>query len=69
MAKTTTKAGRKGRRGVPAARRRGARSKPVTVGDVVAAAFDVVGDDTAKVREVLESRQLARALGRRILFD
>ncbi len=68
MAKTT-KAGRKGRRMVPAARQRGARSKPATVGEVVAAAFDVVGDDSQKVREVLESRQMARALGRRIVFD
>ena len=69
MAKTT-KAGRKGRRVAPAARRRGARAtKAPTLGDVVAAAFEVVGGDAAKARALLESREMARALGRRIVFE
>jgi bifunctional DNA-binding transcriptional regulator/antitoxin component of YhaV-PrlF toxin-antitoxin module len=68
-AKTTTKAGRKGRRVVPAARRRSARSKPLTVGEVVAAAFEVVEGDVEKARELLSSREMARALGRRIVID
>ncbi len=66
----TTKAGRKGRRVAPVARRRSARAKKaLTLGDVVAAAFDVVGGDSAKARALLESRQMGRALGRRIVFE
>jgi hypothetical protein len=58
---------RKGRRVIPGVRRRVVRKKAVTVGDLVAAVFDAVGGDAEKAARLLNSRELARALGRRVV--
>jgi hypothetical protein len=59
---------RKGRRVIPVARRRVARNKKsITLGEVVAAVFDAVGGDAERAARLLNSRELARALGRRIV--
>ena len=59
-----------GRRAMPRARRSRARRQPgaLTLGDLVAAAFDTLGPDTRSVAELLSSRSMARALGRRIVI-
>jgi hypothetical protein len=63
---------RKGRRAMPATRRTRAevRTEPraLTLGDLIAAAFDTVGPDTDAVADLLSSRSMARALGRRIVI-
>ena len=69
MAQTnTTKVERKGRRVMPKVRRQGGRSRPLTLGELVAAAYDVVGGDAEKAAELLNSKEMARALGRRIVI-
>ncbi|ADO70596.1 hypothetical protein [Stigmatella aurantiaca] len=79
MAKTTTaKMGgsvrRQGRRVMPALRRSVQRVKPskkqtapLTVGELIAAAFDTAGGEIAEVLKVVTSPQLSKALGRRIV--
>lgn len=81
MAKTANKAGgikRQGRRVVPGLRRRTARSSrvakakaaaaPLTLGDLIAAAYDAVGGEVRQVAKVLSSADLACAIQRRIVL-
>lgn len=68
MAKTTKQVQRKGRRVMPKVRRVDARPKTLTLGDLVAAAFDVAGGDARKAQALLSSREMAEALGRRIVI-
>ncbi|NBD13661.1 MULTISPECIES: hypothetical protein [Corallococcus] len=79
MAKQTagkTKGGtvrRQGRRVMPALRRTAKRARvaaqkaQLTVGEVIAAAFDTAGGEMSGALELVTSPQMARALGRRIV--
>ncbi|GHG93378.1 hypothetical protein GCM10012319_55740 [Comamonas sp. KCTC 72670] len=77
MGKRTTRSRsavpRQGRRVMPALRRTAQRARAaadkvhLTVGEVIAAAFDTSGGELADVMEQLTSPQMARALGRRIV--
>jgi hypothetical protein len=80
MAKATTgrKSGsvhRQGRRVMPALRRAARRVKsssarpgPLTLGELIAAAFDTAGGEMLEVLRVVSSPQLSKALGRRIVL-
>lgn len=74
-----TKVRRQGRRVVPALRNT-PRAAPVkvetaapvakkalTLGELIAAAFDTVGGDADKAAKLLGSREMERAIGRRIV--
>jgi hypothetical protein len=76
MAKSAKVAGqvrRQGRRVMPALRRKGRQAKAVatkvnlTLGELIAAAFDTVGTEARAVAKVLSSDTMARALNRRIV--
>ncbi|NOK23375.1 hypothetical protein [Corallococcus carmarthensis] len=79
MAKRTagkTKSGtvrRQGRRVMPALRRTAKRARvaaqkaQLTLGEVIAAAFDTAGGEMSGVLELVTSPQMTRALGRRIV--
>ena len=77
MAKTTKRNGggikRQARRVIPAIRRRAASAKAafgnakLTLGDLIAAAFDTVGE-TGKVAKVLTSADLAVAIQKKIVL-
>lgn len=81
MAKTSTarKSGsvrRQGRRVMPALRRAAKRVKqagaepgPLTLGELIAAAFDTAGGEFVEVLRVVTSPQLSKALGRRIVLE
>lgn len=57
-----------GYRAVPASRRSGAPSKvSLSLGELVATAFDVVGADVSQVARVLGSPLMNRAISRRIV--
>ncbi|MCP3099834.1 chaperonin [Myxococcus sp. K15C18031901] len=60
--KVTTK------RAVAGAGRR-ARRVQMTLGDLIAAAFDTVGGEVKKVKQVVSSRDMTLATGRRIVFE
>lgn len=64
--KTTKKV--MGRRAMPAVRTHGARAKTLTLGELVAAAMDVAGGDSSKAGKLLQSREMAKVLGRRIVL-
>ncbi len=68
MAKKTVGTQRMGRRGMPKTRRHEARAKTLTLGDLVAAAMDASGGDAKKAGMVLGSREMSRALGRKIVL-
>ncbi|MFL5346453.1 MAG: hypothetical protein ACJ8AT_16830 [Hyalangium sp.] len=72
---------RQGRRVLPALRRAVGRVKraqaqqppavrpePLTVGEIIAAAFDTAGGEIREVLKVVAAPQLSRALGRRIVL-
>ena len=72
---------RQGRRVIPALRRAvrrvkasravktsRPRSEPLTVGEIIAAAFDTTGGEIREVLRVVTSPQLSKALGRRIVL-
>lgn len=44
-----------------------ARPEPLTLGEIIAAAFDTAGGELREVLRVVTSPQLSKALGRRIL--
>ncbi|AKF80435.1 hypothetical protein SAMN05443572_11195 [Myxococcus fulvus] len=77
MAKTTTRKSvpmrRQGRRVMPALRRTAQRARVaaekahLTVGEVIAAAFDTAGGELGEALAVMTSPQMTRALGRRIV--
>lgn len=80
MAKTVTKrkkvaVRRQGRRVMPALRRTAQRAKaataraPLTVGEIIAAAYDTAGGEMREVLELVTSPQMSRALGRRIVLE
>ncbi len=50
-----------------AVRKNPKRSVRITLGELVAAAFDAVGGEVDRVGRLLGSRQIAQAAGRRIL--
>ncbi|RKH49499.1 hypothetical protein D7X55_24025 [Corallococcus sp. AB049A] len=64
---------RQGRRVMPALRRTAKRARvaaqkaQLTVGEVIAAAFDTAGGEMSGVLELVTSPQMTRALGRRIV--
>ena len=65
---------RHGRRAIPRVRRAtSSRPRPeriqLTVGDLVAAAYDALGNDTQRVIRVLSSPEMASALGAKIVFE
>ena len=66
---TTTEIRRQGRRVIPALRRSAQKSagKVLTLGELIAAAFDTVGSSD-HVAEVLSSRQMRQAIGKKIVF-
>lgn len=66
MAKTTKQV--KGRRVMPKVRRHGAAERKLTLGELVAAAFDIAGGDSSKAQRLLGSREMAQMLGRRIVI-
>ncbi|PTL77656.1 hypothetical protein [Vitiosangium sp. GDMCC 1.1324] len=75
MAKTATrKRGsiqRQGRRVMPAPRRatqRKAAGALLTVGELIAAAYDTAGGENLEVQKLVTSPQMTRALGRRIVL-
>lgn len=45
-----------------------ARPEPLTLGELIAAAYDTAGGELAEVLRVVGSPQLAKALGRRIIL-
>ena len=63
-----------GRRVMPALRRTtkkaqvAAKSAQVTLGDLIAAAFDTVGNEVKDVARLLSSREIVQTTGRRIVF-
>lgn len=63
---------RQGRRPLPKVRpaqaRRSSSAPALTLGELIAAAFDVVGDHPAEVAQLLASRELRRRTNRRIAF-
>lgn len=67
MAKQTKQVKRMGRRVMPKVRRHGAKGKTLTLGELVAAAFDVAGGDAGRAAKLLSSREMAEVLGRRIV--
>ncbi len=75
MAKTATRkrgsVQRQGRRVMPTPRRtaqRKAATPALTVGDIIAAAFDTAGGEALEVLKLVTSPQMSRALGRRIVL-
>ncbi|MBX5481446.1 MAG: hypothetical protein IRZ16_06305 [Myxococcaceae bacterium] len=64
MAKSTNQV--QGRRVMPAVRR-SVRARTLTLGDLIAAAMEVSGGDAKSAARILGSREMARALGRRIV--
>jgi hypothetical protein len=73
---------RQGRRVLPVLRRVARRVKsspgvkpprpkpePLTLGEIIAAAFDTAGGELREVLRVVTSPQLAKALGRRIVLE
>ncbi len=74
MAKTNRKCGavqRQGRRVMPASRRaRRAKADPaqLTVGELIAAAYDTSGGERLEVLKLMVSPQMSRVLGRRIVL-
>jgi len=74
MAKTNRKSGavqRQGRRVMPAsrrARRAKADSGLLTVGELIAAAYDTTGGERLEVLKLMVSPQMSRVLGRRIVL-
>lgn len=58
----------RGERTVTEVRRNPARRRRVTVGELVAAVVDAVGGDARKAHALLSSRELSRALRRRIVL-
>jgi hypothetical protein len=80
MGKTTTQrkkttVRRQGRRVMPALRRTAQRAKtvatqaPLTVGEIIAAAYDTAGGEFREVLALVTSPQMTRALGRRIVLE
>ncbi len=63
---------RQGRRVMPALRRTAKRVKalaergPLTLGEIIAAAYDTSGGELREVLELVTSPQMSKALGRRI---
>lgn len=47
---------------------RGARQVQVTLGDLIAAAFDTVGGEVKKVAQVVSSKDMTLATGKHIVF-
>lgn len=45
-----------------------ARAEPLTLGELIAAAFDTAGGELAQVLKVVASPQLSKALGRRVVL-
>lgn len=45
-----------------------ARPEPLTLGELIAAAFDTAGGEVCEVLRVVTSPQLSKALGRRIVL-
>jgi hypothetical protein len=68
---------RQGRRVIPAVRRVARRVKasavpkgePLTLGELICAAFDTAGGELVEVLRVVTSPQLSKALGRRIVLE
>lgn len=66
---------RQGRRVMPALRRTAKRAKavatrtPLTVGEIIAAAYDTAGGEFREVLALVTSPQMTRALGRRIVLE
>jgi hypothetical protein len=74
MAKTTTRkratVQRQGRRVMPTPRRVSRRTMgptQLTVGELIAAAYDTAGGERREVLKLVTSQQMSRALGRRIV--
>ncbi len=74
MAKTATRkpgsVQRQGRRVMPAPRRATQRkvTPALTVGELIAAAYDTAGGESREVLKLVTSPQMTRALGRRIVL-
>jgi hypothetical protein len=75
MAKTNRKSGavqRQGRRVMPAPRRVARRAKAapalLTVGELIAAAYDTTGGERLEVLKLMVSPQMSRVLGRRVVL-
>ena len=75
MAKTNRKSDavqRQGRRVMPAPRRVARRAKmdpsSLTVGELIAAAYDTTGGERLEVLKLMVSPQMSRVLGRRIVL-
>lgn len=70
----TVKAQRQGRRVMPAIRRKTAEAKVAvdnvntTLGELIAAAFDTVGNEVKDVARLLSSRELQKCAGKRIVL-
>ena len=47
---------------------RSAKQVQVTLGDLIAAAFDTVGGEVKKVAQVMSSRDMTAATGKHIVF-
>lgn len=65
---------RQGRRVMPAVRRKAQRKRPatsrapLTVGALIAAAYETAGGELSEVLALVTSPQMSRALGRRIVL-
>jgi hypothetical protein len=49
-------------------KRPAAKAEPLTLGELIAAAFDTAGGELSEVLKVVGSPQLAKALGRRVVL-
>lgn len=73
MAKNKSSVKSQGRRVMPAIRRQGVRAREVskqatlTLGDLIAAAYDTVGGSVGDVAKLLGSNELTIATGRKIV--
>jgi hypothetical protein len=72
--KTTETIRRQGRRVIPALRRNTAKARAaaqkqvVTLGELIAAAFDTVGQSSNEVARIISSKPMTDRLGRKIVF-
>ncbi|REG34520.1 hypothetical protein ATI61_103420 [Archangium gephyra] len=75
MAKTATRkrgsVQRQGRRAMPTPRRTTRKAAPalLTLGELIAAAYDTAGGESFEVLKLVTSPQMTRILGRRIVLE
>ena len=67
MARSSSRPAPQGRRPLPKSRTRAAKVE-TTLGELIAAAFDTIGNEVHDVARLLSSRELRKLAGRRIVL-